>query len=127
MQLMDLHPSDRLQPAIVETNAIMSILTTMPKGIGPSPATSGATPPNNIDYTQEELGAILEKYSERGWIDFGQYFTIREAEVIHAASNGRAELPWMEEFLRNFMEVSRHMSMIFNHERFKLMKITGSC
>jgi hypothetical protein len=25
------------------------------------------------------------------------------------------------------MEVSRHMSMIFNHERYKLMKITGSC
>jgi hypothetical protein len=127
MQLMNLHPSDHLQPAKIETNTIMSISTKMPEVTESSPATSGATPRNNTDYTQEELEAILEKYSERGWIDFGQYFTIREAEVIHAASNGREELPWMEEFLRNFMEVSRHISMIFNHERFKLMKITGSC
>jgi len=73
----------------------------------------GTTPPppphlgpkKKIYYSQGELDDILEEHST-----FATRYTFirHDAEIIAAASVGRAKLPWPQEFYRTEMEVSNY-------------------
>jgi len=72
----------------------------------PAPSSPRPAPPvKQITYTQQELDAILKAHPTLK-LSYQYAFTRREAEVVAAASVGRAELPWADEWTRSTMEVS---------------------